>query len=505
MNRDGAMTSLWQQTSEYKTNKAGIKDEYDVLIVGGGITGLSTALRLQENGLQCIIAEANTLGFGTTGGTTAHINSFFDTPYSDVIKNFGEENAVLLYRGAEEAMNLIKSNIEKYNIDCSYDDRTAFLFSVDEKQNELLADIIKGGKQVGLPIDYTNENPFPIPYLKIAIINSQAQFNPILYIQGLARAFEAAGGTILENCRVTEVKEEEPLLIETSMQPLRAKRVIYATHIPPGVNILHFRCAPYRSYAIAAILTNKHDYTPFLGYDLDEPYHYYRMQNVNGQQYLIAGGEDHKTGHEENTVMPFEKLESHIKKFYSIRRVAFRWSSQYFEPADGLPYIGNLPGNSAAVYVATGFGGNGITYGSLSAIVLSDIISNGESKYQDLFDPNRLKPVAGFSNFIKENADVVKTFFTGKLSVEKINELASIAAGEGKIIKMDGHTAAVYKDENHKVYAVNPSCPHAYCSVAWNMAEKTWDCPCHGSRFSVEGKLLTGPAHTDLKHIDLTD
>ena len=499
MERDGALTSLWQQADDYKVNNTNSKAEYDVVIIGAGITGLTTALLLQESGLQCAVAEAKTIGFGTTGGTTAHINTFFDTPYSDVSKDFGEDNAKLLYEGAVASLNLIKRNIDKYKIDCAFDNRTAFLFSIEKDQNKLLDEIISSGEKVGLQINYTNENPFPIPYIKIAAIENQAQFNPILYIHGLAKAFEEAGGTILENCRVNEIKDEEPLLIETSLQQLRAKRAIYATHIPPGVNILHFRCAPYRSYAIAATLTNGQEYPPFLGYDLNDPYNYYRTQEVNGKKYLIAGGADHKTGHEENTVVPFKQLESHVKKFFDIKHIDYRWSSQYFEPADGIAYIGNLPGNNPAIYVATGFGGNGMTYGSLSAIVLSDIIVKGESKFQDLFDPNRLKPVAGFSNFIKENADVVKTFFTGKLSVEKINELAAIAAGEGKIVKMDGHTAAVYKDEQHKVYAVNPSCPHAYCSVAWNAAEKTWDCPCHGSRFSIEGKLLTGPAHTDLK------
>lgn len=468
MERDGALQSVWQQANSYRVKNHSATNEYDVLVIGGGITGLSTALLLQESGLKCAIAEAKTLGFGTTGGTTAHINTMFDTPYSDVIKNFGEDNAKLLYNAAVAGLNLVKRNIEKYNIDCTYNDRTALLFSVEEKQNKMLDEIVEGGKRCGLQIDYTNENPFPIPYLKIAVIKEQAQFNPIQYIYGLAEAFENAGGAILENCRVTDIKEEEPLLIETTIKTLRAKRVIWATHIPPGVNILHFRCAPYRSYAMAFTLANEQEYPPFLGYDLNEPYYYYRSQEINGKKYLIAGGEDHKTGHQENTVMPFEKLEAQVRKFFNIKHIDYRWSSQYFEPADGIAYIGNLPGNNPAIYVATGFGGNGMTYGSLSAIVLSDIIVHGESKFQDLFDPNRLKPVAGFSNFIKENADVVKTFFTGKLSVEKINELASIAAGEGKVIKLEGHTAAVYKDENHKVYAVNPSCPHAYCSVAWN-------------------------------------
>ncbi|HLP49353.1 MAG TPA: FAD-dependent oxidoreductase, partial [Chitinophagales bacterium] len=181
------------------------------------------------------------------------------------------------------------------------------------------------------------------------------------------------------------------------------------------------------------------------------------------------------------------------------------WSSQYFEPADGLPYIGHLPGNPPNVWVATGFGGNGIIYGTASALILADLICNGSSEYQQLFNPARVKPVAGFQNFVKEAADVVGVFVGKAFATDEIDNLVQLAKGDARVVKYDGQTIALYKDEAGKLHGVNPSCPHIKCTVSWNTAEKSWDCPCHGSRFSYTGRLLTGPARKDLENIKIQD
>jgi Rieske Fe-S protein len=236
-----------------------------------------------------------------------------------------------------------------------------------------------------------------------------------------------------------------------------------------------------------------------------DPYHYYRTQVIDGDKFLIAGGEDHKTAHEENTEICFTKLESYLHKYFEIEEVAYRWSSQYFEPADGLPYIGNLPGASDNIFVATGFGGNGITYSQVAAMVLNDLIVKGESKYEKLFNPKRIKPVAGFTNFVKESADVVGEFIGKWFSSSKIKELSEIAKGEAKVVKYEGQSIALYKDDTGNVHAVNPACTHINCAVGWNSAEKTWDCPCHGSRYSMDGEMLTAPARKDLEKIDLRE
>ena len=245
------------------------------------------------------------------------------------------------------------------------------------------------------------------------------------------------------------------------------------------------------------------NYPDGLAYDMYDPYHYYRTQEVDGERFLIAGGEDHKTAHEENTEECFRRLEAYLMKYYEIEEVSFKWSSQYFQPTDGLPYIGHLPGNPDNVFVATGFGGNGMTYSHVTALVLSDLITKGKSSYEILFDPNRIKPVAGFESFVKEAADVVAKFIGDRFAKTKIKELVELAPGEAKVVKYEGDSIALYKDENGGLHAVNPACTHINCIVGWNSAEQTWDCPCHGSRFSMDGEMFTAPARKDLEKIDL--
>ncbi len=503
MKRDCATQSIWQvNTSDYGSlySETIRQQVYDVVIVGGGITGVTTALLLQQAGKSCLLVEAETLAYGATGGTTAHINTIFDTPYHTVIKNFGEENARLLAQAGKASIDLIKYLIEKYKIDCDFSELKAYFFSLNEKQDKELDEMVETTRKLGLPMDYADSSPFPFPYIKIASIEAQAQFNPVRYIFQLAKAFEELGGQIAQHCRVTHIKDGDVLEIQSTRGVIQARHAIYATHIPPGINLLHFRCAPYRSYALAVRLKDN-NYPDALGYDMHNPYHYYRTQKVDDKKYLIVGGEDHKTGHEENTEACLRRLESCVRTYFEVEEVCNRWSSQYYEPADGLPYIGNLPGSSKNIWVATGYSGNGMTYGTMAALILSNILVNGHSIYQELFNPKRIKPVAGFNHFIKEGIDVVKNLVFGKLAVERLNEIADMAPGEGKFIKHEGRVMGLYKDENHELYAVNCTCPHFKCTIHWNMVEKSWDCPCHGSRFSYDGKLLTPPAGKDLQKI----
>lgn len=504
MKRDGALESIWQSSVETHStiNKMTEAEIFDVVIVGGGITGITTATLLQKAGKKCLIAEAQNLGFGTTGGTTAHLNTIFDTSYDEVIKNFGEDNAKLLARAGEEAMQLIKDNITDNNIDCTYKVLDGYIFSVEENQDAMLEKMVEATQKVGLPISFTNESPFPVPWRKISCIKGQAQFNPAQYIQRLAKVFEYNGGTILEQCRVTGIEEGEILSVQTSSGILRAYHLVYATHIPPGVNLLHFRNAPYRSYAIAVKLKNN-KYPQALGYDMCEPYHYYRSQVIGDEEYLIAGGEDHKTGDMENTEKCFDDLEKYLRKYFDVEDVAYKWSSQFFQPTDGLPYIGHLPGNRENVYAATGFSGNGMIFGTLSALILTNLISSGDSKYKELFNPARIKPVAGFANFVKESADVVGHLIGDRFKGEKLSEISELEMGKAKLVKHEGNLIAVYRDEQQKIHAINSACSHIKCTIQWNNAERSWDCPCHGSRFSIDGELLTAPARKDLEKIDL--
>lgn len=503
--RDSYTTSLWQDnTNPYEiVNNAEHENVYDVIIIGGGITGVSTALLLQEEGKKCLLAEAHNIGYGTSGGTTAHLNTLLDVPYYTIQKNFSKEQARQVYTSTEEAIHLIKHNVDRFNIDCGFEFTDAYLFAQNEDQQKELDQIIETSREAGLEIDETDEIPVPIPFVKAAKAGMQAKFNPLPYIQGLAKAFEDAGGIILQDCKVTEIDNAEHVKVTTNRGTFSATDVIYATHIPPGINLLHLRCVPYRSYAMAVTLPDD-AYPEGLIYDMYDPYHYYRTQEINGKKYFIVGGEDHQTGHLENTVQCFVKLESHLRQHFHVKEVNYTWSSQYYEPADGLPYIGNLPGQSSHVYVASGYGGNGMTYSSVAALLLKRIILNEKPYNESLFDPNRIKPVAGFSSFVSHNADVVKLFLEKLLPAEKLPELAGIAPGEGKLVKYEDTTVALFKGDNGDIHAVNPVCTHMKCNVSWNSAERSWDCPCHGARYNVDGMVLNTPADRDLEKVQVS-
>ena len=501
MKRDGACISLWQDTAESTGNNLNPTSsrDFDVVIAGGGITGITTGLLLQLAGKTVLIAEAKSIGFGTTGGTTAHLNTFLDTPYQVIQSKFGENNARLTAKAVQDALDLIKKNVREYKIDCGYEELSAYLFSQDEKQTKDLEDIYKGASECQVNCSWVKKIPVPIDFEKAVEFPGQAIFHPLRYIKALVEQFEAAGGTLLENCRIQSVEEGEPHVIQSNRGNFKGNHFIYATHIPPGVNLLHFRCAPYRSYAVAVKFEKKTDYPQSLVYDMYDPYHYYRTQEIDGELYFIAGGEDHKTGHEENTNQCFTNLEAHVKANFPVQAITHRWSSQYFEPNDGIPYIGHLPGHPQNMYVATGYGGNGMIYSGIAALTLSDIIVSGNSVYQELFNPNRIKVVAGFTNFVKESADVIGKLIGKILPPDSLKELADLAPGDARVVKYEGNRIAVYKDETGKLYAVNSACTHIKCDVAWNNAEKSWDCPCHGSRFSYTGEMLTAPARKDLE------
>ena len=494
MNRDGARKSIWQQELKTFSSVIPTTDIFDVAIIGGGITGVSTAFNLQKSGKSCILIEASNIGFGTSGGTTAHLNDFFDTSYAEAIRDFGEAEARLFMECGKEAMQLIESNIRENGIDCDLERKDAHLFALDEKQVSQLDELVDGARAVGFQMDYIDEIQFPIPFKKAVKIPNQGQFHPIKYIKALAEVFIRSGGAIIEDCICeSHDEQEESVLLKTSQGLIRAKNVVYATHIPPGVNLLHFSNAPYRSYAMAFTLKSG-NYPTVLGYDLEDPYHYYRTHEVDGQTLLIAGGEDHKTGHATDTGTCFSRLENYVRNYFEVDQVIFSWSSQYYEPVDGFPYIGVLPGSGGRIYTATGFRGNGMMLGSLSSRIIADLILTGSSKYEKLFSPSRIKPIAGFTAFVKEQASVVSDFVKDKLFVERIGSLAEIDESEAKVVSFDGEKFAVYKEAGGRMHILKSTCPHAGCEVRWNNAEISWDCPCHGSRFNINGRLLTGPS-----------
>jgi glycine/D-amino acid oxidase-like deaminating enzyme/nitrite reductase/ring-hydroxylating ferredoxin subunit len=504
VSRDGSHISLWQDTivDGIKTSTSSAQ-KADVIIVGAGITGISTALMLQKAGKRCTILEAHNIGFGTTGGTTAHINTLLDTPYTTLIKKFNLEDANLVARAAEDAVSCIRDNVEKYEIDCGFENCKGFLFAQDEKQDKELESIMKACRDVELPVAEEAAIPVPVGFTRAASVAGQAKFHPLQYIEGLVKDFIYLGGVIIENCRVTHVEEQEEILhVKTDTRTFQCDKLIYATHVPPGINLIHLRYTALRSYAIAVTLASG-DYPKDLSYDMYDPYHYYRTQEIDGQSYLIVGGEDHKTGDDTNTDACFLKLESHVRKYFDVAEVTHRWSSQYYDSVDGLPYIGIMPGKSDRILVATGFGGNGMTYGTIAAKVLKSIVVGEDNPLIKLFSPSRIKPIAGFKNFAEHNVDVLKEVIGKLFSSEEITGLAELAPEEGKVIQLNNQKVGLYKDKSGAVHAINATCTHMGCTVGFNQTEKSWDCPCHGARFSVDGTVLNGPADRDLEYLNV--
>ncbi|EHQ31105.1 FAD-dependent oxidoreductase [Mucilaginibacter paludis] len=502
IDRDGYHQSVWQVQSPLALSAPVPGDAvYDCLIVGGGITGLTAALLLQQDGKKTILTEAHTIGFGSTGGTSAHINTFADTTFLEAESAFGEEGAKQFAQAIKEGFQQIKTNIEQLAINCDYEDKVAYLYAEDKDEAKQLDDIYNGAIKVGVEVSRATTVPTTVSYVQALKFDGQAQFHPIKYLQALQKGYAAAGGIILENTLVESLSQEDDIHIARAGNvSIKAKKVIYATHLPPGINVFNFKCAPYRSYVMAVKLISG-DYPDDLIYDMQEPYHYIRSHQIDGQQLLIVGGLDHKTGHEDPE-KAFADLEKYIRQYYDVSAVKFRWSSQYYVPVDGLPYIGQMPLAAAGVYCATGYNGNGMMLGSVAARILADMVSGNESPYEKLFNPSRVKPVDSFTEFVKENADVAYHFVADRFGLNQLESLQQIEKGSGKLVEVEGKKIAAYCDEEGIIHALNPTCTHAGCVVNWNAEEKSWDCPCHGARYGIDGKVLTGPTTIDLQKID---
>ncbi len=503
--RDGRLNSPWQKgilIPGDDKKKVRPENTYDCLIVGGGITGLTAAVLLQNEGYNTIVADANTIGFGTTGGTSAHINTFADTNYKEAASAFGEEGAKLFAEAINEGFDLIRSNIDKYKIDCDFETKPGFVYAETDKELSFLEDMFEGAVKVGVPVEYIEDVPTPVKYIKALKWDGQAQFHPVKYLKGLQEAYIAAGGVIAENTLVEGVTNEDGVLIaKTSENAYRARNVIYATHMPPNINVINFEAAPYRSYVVAVKLKSD-AYPDALVYDCQEPYHYIRTHVIDGEKLLLVGGADHKTGHGDPE-KAFADLEEYIRKYYDVASVEYQWSSQYYIPADGFPYIGQLPFAADGIFCASGYNGNGMMLGSIAGKILSDLVSKRSSKYEKAFSPARIKPIDSFTEFVKENADVAYRFVADRFNVDEIDTLKDLPNDTGKVVEVDGKKVAAYRDEQGKIHVLNPVCTHAGCIVAWNGEEKSWDCPCHGARYDINGKVLTGPTTRDLPAINI--
>src|SRR5215217_302653 len=326
--RDSLTQSPWQAGTytPVKLDPPEFSGIADTIIVGAGITGITTALMLQKAGQKCIVLEAGNIGFGTTGGTSAHLNTFFDATYPEIESDFGTAAAKLVADSGKEAFSIIKGFVDEYHIDCDFEYKDGFLFSENEKETKQLEEIMKSSASAGIAVEASKVNDVPVPFEMAVRFSKQGQFHPLKYINALARAFTDLGGIILEHTFVNDSKTEDGIIeVIAGDVTMKTTTLVYATHVPPGINAFSFRTAPYRSYVLGVRLKDD-NYPAGLAYDMQEPYHYFRTHEIDGQRYLIIGGEDHKTGHDDPE-QAFANLESYLNQYYKVDAVVYKWSS----------------------------------------------------------------------------------------------------------------------------------------------------------------------------------
>jgi glycine/D-amino acid oxidase-like deaminating enzyme/nitrite reductase/ring-hydroxylating ferredoxin subunit len=473
----------------------------DVAVIGGGITGITTALLLARAGRGVAIIEARRIGKGETGKSTAHLTEALDVPYHTLISRFGLDGARLAAAGQREAIERIASLCDELAIPCGFHRVPGFLFTEVEEEVPALEEEARAVRKLGLAAALVEDVPLPFQTVRGLRWENQAALHPRVYLQALAEAFLVAGGRIYEETQVVEIDEGEPCRVITDHGVIYADDVVVAAHVPISNRILlHSKLAAYRTYALGIEMpVVATEGAGALFWDTASPYHYLRSQQIDGKSYLIVGGEDHKVGESDDTIAPFERLERYYRLRFG-REVAatdFRWSGQIVHSADGLPYVGQNA-LSSRVFVATGYAGNGITQGTLAAMVLSDLVRGLQNRYRELLDATRIKPIASARAFLSENVDYPKHLISDRLPHPGPEALAGLAPGEGQVLSVGKERLAVYRNGNGELSALSPTCTHLGCMVHWNTSEKTWDCPCHGSRFDPHGRVLNGPAVTAL-------
>lgn len=499
----GTSTSVWQAIAPQTTYAPLTRDlAVDVAIVGGGITGLTTALLLKRAGLSVAVLEALQIESSATSHTTGHISEVPDISYQELIGNFGEDAARLAAQSRRAAIDRIASIVQEEQISCGFEYLPGYLYSESYSDLDKLDADAKAARKLGVSATVTTDVPLPFPTTKGIVFPNQAQFDGVAYVQALARSIDGGGSYVFEQTRVVDISGDAPTRVYTRQGTIAAQKVVLATHTPihditrlQDVYLAAVRAVPYQSYVLAVKLRSQ----PPVGlyWDTNDPYHYTRRFNhPELGELLIVGGEDHRTGAEENTLERYDRLEAYVRSHYHVESIAYRWSSQWFEPTDGLPFIGTAPLHPN-IYLATGFSGNGISNGTIAAITISDSILGRKNPWIELYTPNRIKPIATAARFIAQNLNISAHFVLDRFRRE-VKTVAEIPSGSGKVLEVNGEQIAAYRDESGTLHTMSAVCTHLGCIVNWNAAEKSWDCPCHGGRFTCTGEVLTGPQVKDL-------
>lgn len=493
--------SIWNSLSETTSYPPLAEDiNVDVAIIGGGITGITTGLLLKQLGYKVAILEAREVGKGTTGHSTGNLYVIIDQLLSPIKSKYDKDVVKKVVQSRGNAFHLISDNIKRFQIECDYKIQPMYIY--EDGSSSKLDNEFENAQDAGIPASPISKENFPFEFKKGMVLQGQATFNPLLYIQGLAKELNGGNGTIYENSKVDKIEEgEDGVLLYTGSFKVVAKYAVHATHTPKGLEVqYHTVLGPYREYGVAVRIEG--DNYPdgiYWGYYNNQKYSI-RTYTRRGESFLLCIGMPHKVGQAEDNEEHINNLIGFLKKRYKVVEVTHRWGGQHYKPADYLPYIGRKSENSRQL-VATGFSTDGLIYGTLSGILISDLIDGKENVYSDMFKASRHQPIKAAGEFIKENVDVAKEFIKDRFKNEDI-DLQDIKPGEAKVIQVDGEKAAVYRNIDGEVSINSAICTHMGCVVHWNNAEKSWDCPCHGSRFDTAGEVIEGPALAALKSLD---
>ncbi len=495
----GETTSVWMATQPLPNFETLRRDiTADVCVVGAGIAGLTTAYLLTRAGQKIVVLDDGPIVSGETERTTAHLASALDDRYFELERVHGEEGARLAAESHSAAIDQIESIVSAERIECDFERLDGYLFVPPEEATEVLERELAAARRAGLQIELVRQAPVTSfdtgPCLQFA---RQGQFHPTKYLNSLAQAIARGGGQIFAHTHAHNIQGGRDARVETSDGPvIRARAVVVATNTPVNDRVkIHTKQAPYRTYVIAGRVP-RGSVPKALYWDTADPYHYVRLQN----DLLIVGGEDHKTGQAADGELRFQALESWARERFPIQDLAYRWSGQVMEPVDYLAFIGRNPGDEENIFIATGDSGHGMTHGTIAGMLLTDLIVGQENPWAKIYDPSR-KPVKSLGAYTRENLNVAAQY-RDLVTPGDQKEDVPPALDSGYVVRRGSRKVAVYCDHEGQLHECSAVCPHLKCIVSWNPVEKTWDCPCHGSRFDAYGKVLNGPANTDLEHLE---
>jgi len=480
-----------------------------VCVIGAGISGLTTAYLLQRAGLQVQVLDAYGVAAGETGRTSAHLTSVLDDRFFHLENLFGVENAQLAADSHRAAIDRVEEIVKGESIDCDFERVHGYLVCTDAKQRKDFEKEAEAARRAGFTdLEVMDSLRSLGLFIEGAALRfpDQAAFHVGRYMDGLARAFRRCGGNLVSGARAVSVTGGRSAHVELANgKAIEADHIVVATNTPfNDLVAMHTKQAAYRTYVVGFEVA-KDSFPAMLLWDMEDPYHYVRRVRGIERDVVIVGGEDHKTGEANDATARYGRLEAWARaNLRELGDVVYRWSGQVMEPVDSLAFIGRNPLDDDNVYIVTGDSGNGITHGTLAGMLITDLVTGRPNPYEKLYDPTR-KTLKAAPTFAAETADMVARMVGDHVKGGDVDDREDIAPGEGAIIRDGMKHVAVYRDPHGNLQEMSAVCTHLGCVVQWNSGEKSWDCPCHGSRFALNGAVLNGPAATPLKAVDSDD